>query len=128
MARNKVVRGPLKDNKEEKYQDYEIERTIPISQDQLNNAKLFNSRYQYAQTLNKNISYLELGVAYGGSAQMFIDTTNAKSADLVDLYNNASGTRETGDPAPKNSLLTHEEYIKDRFSYHPNINTIKGKT
>ena len=126
MARNKVVRGPLKDNKEEKYQDYEIERTIPISQDQLNNAKLFNSRYQYAQTLNKNISYLELGVAYGGSAQMFIDTTNAKSADLVDLYNNASGTRETGDPAPKNSLLTHEEYIKDRFSYHPNINTIKG--
>lgn len=126
MLRNKVVRGPLKDNKEKKYKDHEIEKAIPISQDQLNNAKLFTSRHKYAQTLNKNISYLELGVAYGDSAQMFIDTTNAQSADLVDRYDNAKGVREPGGLVPKNSLLTHEEYIKDKFSYHPNINIIKG--
>jgi hypothetical protein len=103
-----------------------MEIAFSISQTQLNNAKLFNSKYEYAKTLNKDISYLEVGVGWGESAKMFINTTSAKSADLLDLYNNAEGTREPGGSAPQNSLMTHEEYIKDKFSYHPNINAIRG--
>lgn len=123
--RKKII-GPFKYDEEVIYKNDEIERALPISQNQLNNAKLFSSKHEYAKTLNKNISYLEVGVAWGYSAKMFIDTTNAKSADLLDFYNNASGILQPGGPAPKDSLLTHEQYIKNKFDYHPNVNIIKG--
>lgn len=123
---SKTVVEPLDYNEEKVYNKDEIERALPISQNQLKNTKLFSSRLEYAKTLNKNISYLEVGVAYGYSAQMFIDETNAKSADLLDLYNNAYGTLHPGGSAPENDLLTHEQYIKNKFSYHPNVKTIKG--
>jgi hypothetical protein len=125
-SKGKKIRDPIEYDKQTKYAYNEMEIAFSISQIQLNNAKLFNSKYEYAKTLNKNIAYLEVGVGWGESAKMFIDTTNAKSADLLDLYNNAEGTREPGGFAPQNSLMTHEEYIKDKFAYHPNVNTIKG--
>jgi hypothetical protein len=123
--RKKIVQS-LRYNEEVIHKDDEIEVAIPISQNQLNDAKLFSSRHEYAKTLNKNIAYLEVGVAYGYSAQMFMDTTNAKSADLLDLYNGAVGVLEPGGAPPQDNLETHEQYIKNKFSYHPNVNTIKG--
>ncbi len=108
------------------YGENEIELARPISQNQLNGARLFNSKYEYAKTLNKNISYLEIGVGWGYSAQMFINETNAVSADLVDFYDNASGVRHPGGETPEDSSITHEQYIKNKFSYHPNVNTIQG--
>jgi hypothetical protein len=122
----KEILGPIAYNEEKVYDDRQMEIAIPISQSQLDNARLFNSKYEYAKTLNKNISYLEVGAGYGESAKMFIDTTNAKSADLIDLYENAEGVRHPGGYIPKGSLMTHEEYIKDKFAYHPNVKTIKG--
>jgi hypothetical protein len=125
-SKGKVIKDPVSYYEQVRYANNEMERALPISQPQLNNAKLFNSKYEYAKTLSKNINYLEVGVGYGWSAKMFIDTTNAKSADLLDLYNNAQGTREPGGSAPEDSSITHEEYIKHKFSYHPDVRTIKG--
>jgi len=122
----KTIREPLKYDEEKMYEDHEVEMAIHISQDQLSSAKLFTSKYEYAKTLDKNIAYLEVGVGWGNSAKMFIDTTNAKSADLLDLYNNADGTRVPGGSDPGITAESHEEYIKNKFSYHPNVNTIKG--
>lgn len=122
----KELKGPIGYDEEVIYPDNEIEIAIPISQNQLSSAKIFNSKYEYAKTLNKGIAYLEIGVGYGQSAKMFIDTTSAKSADLLDLYNNAEGVRHAGGSFPKDSSMTHEEYIKDKFAYHPNVKTIKG--
>jgi len=122
----KEIKGPIRYDEEVVYPDNEIEIAIPISQNQLSGAKIFNSKYEYAKTLNKGIAYLEIGVGYGQSAKMFIDTTSAKSADLLDLYDNAAGVRHPGGSAPKDSSMTHEEYIKDKFAYHPDVNTIKG--
>jgi hypothetical protein len=125
-SKGKEIREPIPYYKEIKYGDHEIERALPISQDKLNNAKIFNSKYEYAKTLNKNIAYLEVGVGFGNSAQMFINTTKAKSADLLDLYNNASQTREPGGNGPQDISVTHEQHIKNMFAYNPNINIIKG--
>lgn len=126
MTGKKIIRNPLGYNEEKPYGDHEIEKAWPISQDQLNNAKLFTSKYEYAKTLKKNISYLEVGVAWGYSAQMFIDMTNAKSADLLDFYDNVSGILIPGGGAPQGSEETHEEYIKNKFAYHPDVTVIKG--
>lgn len=125
-SKGKIIREPIEYGQHMLYGSHEMEVAIPISQTQLNNARIFTSKYEYAKTLNKDIAYLEVGVGYGWSAKMFIDTTNAKSADLLDLYNNAHGTREPGGSAPEDSSITHEQYIKNKFSYHPNVRTIKG--
>jgi predicted O-methyltransferase YrrM len=129
MKKRVLLKEPLNYNDETKYEDYEqyeVEKAIRISTHQLEKAKLFSSRYDYAQTLNKNISYLEVGVAWGHSAQMFIDITDAKSADLVDFYNGATGIFQSNNYNPKNNLETHEEYIKKKFNYRNNINILKG--
>ena len=122
----KTIKDPIGYNEETLYCRCSMEMAIPISQDQLNGAKLFTSKEEYAKTLNKNIAYLEVGVGWGDSAQMFIEVTRAKSADLLDFYNNAEGTRMAGGADPAIPGDTHEEHIKNKFSYNPNINIIKG--
>lgn len=117
---------PLSYDEGKTYEDHEIEQAYNISEDQLKNAKLFSSRKKYAETLNKNISYLEIGVAWGHSAKMFIDITNSKEADLLDVYEGAFGIVASESDRPYDISITHEEYIKNKFSYHPNVNTIRG--
>lgn len=114
----------------------EIEDSDKISQIQLNDAKLFSSREEYAKSLKNGIRYLEFGVAWGYSAQMFIDTACASHATLVDLYNQdlkCWSWRKFGScqcDGFKHELLytpeTHQQYIIDKFSYHPNVITVKG--
>jgi len=126
MKKEIILKEPIDYNDEIVYQQHEVEKAFRLSMHQLEKARLFSSRYDYYKTLNKNMSYLEVGVAWGHSAQMFIDMTNAKSADLVDFYDNAAGIFQSNNYKPKNNSETHEEYIKNKFSYHPNVNTLKG--
>jgi hypothetical protein len=126
MNSHKVIKGPLEYHEEKEYGYNEIEIARPISQNQLNNARIFTSKYEYAKTLNKNIVYLEVGVGWGNSADIFIGQTNATSADLLDWYNNAPGVLHPGGNAPEDKSITHEEHIKNKFSHYPNVNTIKG--
>lgn len=114
----------------------EIEDSQKISQEQLNDAKLFSSREEYAKNFKKNIKYLEIGVAWGYSAKMFLDETNSDYADLIDLYNQdlkCWSWRKFGScqcNGFKHELLytpeTHEQYIIDKFNSYKNVKTIKG--
>jgi hypothetical protein len=118
------------------FAENEIEDSPKINQFQLNNAKLFSSREEYAKSLPKGIRYVEFGVAWGYSAQLFIDSTEASSAVLVDLYNQdlkCWSWRKFGScqcEGMKHELLytpeTHQQYIIDKFSYHPSVITMKG--
>lgn len=134
MARKPV--RPLQDNESRVIMDDEIEDSEKISQVQLNNAKIFSSREEYSKSIPKGINYLEIGVAWGYSAQMFMDASEAKSADLVDWYNQdlkCWSWRKFGEcqcVGYKHELLytpeTHEQYILDKFKNYPNVATIKG--
>jgi hypothetical protein len=59
MNSNKSIRGPLEYNQEKEYEYHEIELARHISQNQLNGARIFTSKEEYAKTLNKNIFYKE---------------------------------------------------------------------
>ena len=122
----KEIMDPLGYDEEKIYEKYEIEVARGIPQRQLENARIFNSKHEYAKTLNKSIAYLEIGVGWGWSAETFITGTDALSADLVDFYDNANGVRHPGGEGPEDSSITHEQYIKNKFSYRPDVNTIKG--
>lgn len=114
----------------------EIEDSPKISQEQLIDAKIFSSREEYAKSLDKGIKYMEIGVAWGYSAQLFIDASEASEALLVDMYNQdlkCWSWRKFGScqcEGTKHELLytqeTHQAYIIDKFSYHPRVTTMRG--
>ena len=103
----------------------QIEDSEKISQEQLTNAKIFHSREEYAKNFKKGIRYLEVGVAWGYSAQMFIDSTEAISADLVDWFDQdlrCWSWRKFGScqcQGMKHELLytpkNHQSYIIEKF-------------
>lgn len=133
----RVPKAPLNPGESKKFGLEEIESAYNIRPTQLKNAKIFATREDYAKSLQKGISYLEIGVAWGYSAKMFIDASNASEADLLDGYDQdlkCWSWRKFGScqcEGMKHELLyipeTHEEYIKEKFAYHGNVNTIKGK-
>jgi len=114
----------------------EIEDSEKISQEQLNGAKLFTSREEYAKNFKQGIRYLEVGVAWGYSVKMFLDATNAVSADLVDWFNQdlrCWSWRKFGAcqcSGMKHELLytpeKHQEYIINKFISYPKVTTYKG--
>ena len=133
----KQIRPPLEYySYDSDFDQMTIEHSPSISQDQLSNARIYSSREEYAKALPKGIRYLEIGVAWGYSAKMFIDASQATSADLLDLYDQdlkCWSWRKFGEckcQGKKHELLytpdTHEEYIKQLFLDYTNINTIKG--
>jgi hypothetical protein len=134
-----MARKPVRGLKFDEFKDFaedEIEDSEKISQDQLNLAKLYSSREEYAKSLPLGIRYLEFGVAWGYSAQLFIDTAKASHALLVDLYNQdlkCWSWRKFGScqcEGFKHELLytpeNHQQYIIDKFNYHDNVATMKG--
>jgi len=115
--------------------DDEIEDSDKISQKQLNNARLFSCREEYIKTLKQNISYMEVGVAWGYYSKLIADECNPKSIDLLDWYNQdlkCWSWRKFGECqcTPKHTLEyeaeDHEQYIKDKFAQYNNVKTIKG--
>jgi hypothetical protein len=131
----KPVRG-LGLNETRTFAEDEIEDSEKISQVQLNNTRVYSSREEYAKSVPEGIRYLEFGVAWGYSAELFINTAKASHALLVDLYNQdlkCWSWRKFGScqcEGFKHELLytpeNHQQYIIDKFSYHPNIATMKG--
>ena len=67
---------PKKPTRAAVIKDDEIEDSDKISQAQLNNAKLYSSREEYAKSVPQGIRFLEFGVAWGYSADMFITASN----------------------------------------------------
>lgn len=130
----KPVEGSYLNNKIIK--NDEIEDSPKISQEQLLEAKLYTSREEYAKSLPKGLKYLEVGVAWGYSAEMFINASKASEALLVDLYNQdlkCWSWRKFGSCQCQgftHELLytpeNHQMYIIDKFSYHPKVATMKG--
>lgn len=114
----------------------EVEDSPKIKQGQLDSARIFSSREEYAKTLKNGIRYLEVGVAWGYSVELFAGTANASLVHLVDWYNQdlkCWSWRKFGScqcEGMKHELLytpeTHEQYIKDKFKNYNNLQTIKG--
>lgn len=130
----KPVRG-LDPGEQRHFNLDEIEDSEKISQDQLNNAKIFSSREEYAKTLPKNIRYMEIGVAWGYSVDLVVEASNPVSMDLLDRYDQdlkCWSWRKFGECKcdVKHQLLytpdTHEQYIINKYSNLNNVTTVKG--
>lgn len=112
-----------------------IDCAYPISQDQLNDAKIYTSREEYIKTLPYGLRYMEVGVAWGYYSELIAKQKNPEIIHLVDLFNQdlkCWSWRKFGEckcKSIKHEMLytpeTHEKYILDKFNGY-NIKTFKG--
>lgn len=112
-----------------------IDCAYPISQHQLDNAKIYTSREEYIKTLPQGLKYMEVGVAWGYYSELVAKQKNPETIHLVDWFNQdlkCWSWRKFGEckcEGIKHEMLytpeTHEKYILDKFSGY-NIKTFKG--
>lgn len=99
---------------------------ILIPQKQLENAKIYSSRYDFIKTLPKNIKFLEAGVLAGDFAISVINTCLPTYSVLVDPYETIDWhAPEYGGPRWENEK-EHYDFVKRRFLDVPNVNIFKG--
>ena len=112
----------------------EIEDSYTIDENQLKNAKIFSDRYKYIDSLPKNLKYLEIGVAWGGYSEIFVEKNNPSLIHLLDTYNQYhmcwgqryNGVCSCNQPHGNYTPENHQSYIDDLFSKYSNVLTIKG--
>jgi hypothetical protein len=107
-----------------------------IDQEQLNDAKIFSSREEYAKHLPKDMKWMEVGVAWGYYSDYVCSVSNPRITHLLDPFNDdlkCWSWRKHGScqcANQKHEILftaeTNEQYIIDKFSKYRNVKTIKG--
>jgi hypothetical protein len=93
-----------------------------ISQDQLNNAKLYSTKFEFIKHIPKGGHILEIGTLGGDYAEPLLAAKPA-SLDLLDTF-------ESRDWEGSNRFneITHYEYIKDKFKDNPEVSLLRGHT
>ena len=92
-----------------------------ISQEQLNNAKLFKNKEEYAKHIPKGSSVLEIGTLAGDYADILIKEVDPKYIDLVDVFE----ARDWPD-CNRFGKKDHFDFVKNRFKDVKNITYHKG--
>lgn len=118
------------------FKNDEIESGRPIDQAQLDGARLYASREEYAKSLPHGIKYMEIGVAWGYYSEVVCKEAFPREIVLVDPFNSdlkCWSWRKFGScqcTNMKHELLftpeTNEQYIIDLFSKYGPVRTIKG--
>lgn len=93
-----------------------------ISQEQLNNAKLYTTKFEFIKHIPKGGHLLEIGTLGGDYAEPLLAAEPA-SLDLLDTF-------ESKDWQGSNRFNehTHYDYIKDKFKEHPEVSLLRGYT
>lgn len=86
-----------------------------IDQSQLDNAKIYGTRYDFIKTLPKGISFLEIGTLAGDFALKVIEACSPEKVSLVDPFNvedffwTEYGYKRWEHPSE------HYDFVKNRF-------------
>lgn len=91
-----------------------------ISQDQLNNAKLYSTKFEFIKYLPKNAHILEIGTLAGDYAELLLQT-NPLSIDLVDVFR-ANDWRDLN----RFTKDGHYDFVKNRFKNNPEVSLCRG--
>jgi hypothetical protein len=93
-----------------------------ISQEQLNNAKLYTTKVEFIKHIPKGGHFLEIGTLAGDYAEPLLSAQPA-SLDLLDTF-------ESRDWEGSNRFdsATHYEYVKNKFKNNLEVSLLKGHT
>ena len=91
-----------------------------ISQEQLDNAKLYSTKFEFIKHLPKNANILEIGTLAGDYAELLLQT-NPLSIDLVDVFE-ANDWRDLN----RFDKRGHYNFVKNRFKNNPEVSLLRG--
>lgn len=91
-----------------------------IDQNQLKNAKLYSTKFEFIKHLPKNMNILEIGTLAGDYAEYLLET-NPKSIDLVDVFQ-ANDWRDLN----RFNKKQHYDFVKNRFKNNPEVSLLQG--
>lgn len=92
-----------------------------ISQDQLNNAKLYTDKSEFAKHIPKGSRILEIGTLAGDYAEVLIREVKPASIDLVDVFQAYDWP-----DCNRFNKTNHFDFVKNRFKDVKNITYHKG--
>ena len=92
-----------------------------ISQDQLDNARLFKNKEEFAKHIPKGSRILEIGTLAGDYADVLIKEVKPASIDLLDVFQ----AYDWPDCNRFNSK-GHFDFVKNRFKNVTNVTYNKG--
>jgi hypothetical protein len=91
-----------------------------ISQNQLNNAKLYSTKFEFIKHLPKNAKMLEIGTLAGDYAELLLNT-KPTCLDLVDVFM-ANDWKDLN----RFNKDGHYDFVKNRFKNNPEVSLHKG--
>ncbi len=99
-----------------------------ISQDQLNDTKIFSDRWHWISTLPTGISFMEVGVAAGDYSEHILKTLKPSRLTLIDLFVQSDNTLARPDFKQRYYEGQNYEFVKNRFRENPNVEIIRGNS
>jgi len=103
------------------------EFSIPISQDQVRDAKLYVNRYEYLkENLNKQSSVLEVGTHAGDFAEHILKNYDPFSLHLIDIFQQEDFINNIETHKTRFTSETHEQFVRDRFKEYPIVKIHRG--
>lgn len=98
-----------------------------ISEEQLKNAKIYQSRWSWAKQLPNEINFLEVGVGGGDFSHFIANNVKLKNLYLLDKYNhNDYRTGWDQINGMRFNSESHYSFIKDKFKNFNNVTMLKG--
>jgi hypothetical protein len=93
-----------------------------ISQEQLNHAKLYSTKFEFIKHIPKGGHILEIGTLGGDYAEPLLAAEPA-SLDLLDTFDSKDWEGST-----RFTRQTHYDYIKNKFKDNPEVSLLRGYT
>jgi len=93
-----------------------------ISQDQLNNAKLYSTKFEFIKHIPKGGHMLEIGTLGGDYAEPLLAAEPA-SLDLLDTFES-----KDWEGLKRFTSQTHYDYINNKFKDNPEVSLLRGYT
>lgn len=91
-----------------------------ISQEQLNNARLYSNKFEFIKHIPKNGHILEIGTLAGDYAELLLQTSPL-SIDLIDVFK-ANDWRDLN----RFNKNGHFDFVKNRFKNNPEVSLHRG--
>lgn len=99
---------------------------MSIPQKQLENAKLYTSRWHWIGTLKKNIKIIEVGVAAGDFSNEILKQLNPEKLVLIDTFDQCDPMLAAKDRPLRYLEGENEQFIKERFKDYSQVEIIRG--
>lgn len=100
---------------------------MPIKQFQLNNAKVYNNRWEWIEKLPKRLNIMEVGVSAGDFAEHMYNNLNPNALYLVDTWEQSDSIFQRGENNLRFKEGENLDFITNRF-VNKNVTILSGRS